>query len=100
MNITVERVSTQTQIVGPDVVFLDKLIAAFADREIAGAEGDEPNLRRAVRDHLGFGNKAACGLKFARQALHVVLIVIRTLAVLRLFVVTAAPREISSSRMF
>src|SRR5262249_11806608 len=56
-------------------------------------------LRSSVRDHLRFWHMLTCRLELLQQAIHVVDVIIRTLAILRLFIVSATSREPGSRRM-
>ena len=76
-----------------------ELVAALVDREVAAAEADDADLgaRHVVHDRLG--HVLARGLELARQPLHVVHVVVRPLAVLRLLVVARAAREVRRHRL-
>src|SRR5271155_684221 len=58
-----------------------------------------PNLRSAVGNHFGTRNKRPRRLELFVEALHAPLEIIRTLGVLRLFVVSAAASEICGERI-
>src|SRR5438552_19038320 len=64
-----------------------------------GSEANEADAGLAIVFHLRLWNKRAHGLKFARYPFQVVHVVVFSLGVLRLFVMTAASREISRLRM-
>src|SRR5690348_9099786 len=99
MNIAIERECAQTKIIGADLVLLRELVAAFADRVVSGSECNDPDFRRSVCNDFRFRYYTARGFKLARKPLHVVVIIVRTFAVLRLLIVSATSREVGSRRM-
>src|SRR5262249_48253331 len=93
-----EGICPYPKIVSLNPVFFPQLIAAFDYGPMRGAVGDDADLRLAGID-LGAWHERAGGLELAIQALQVVLVIIRTLAVLSMLVVAAAAREVRCSGM-
>src|SRR5262249_1007879 len=90
---------SNAQIVSTNLVLLLQLVAALAHSEIAAPVGNNTQLLAAIRDNFRTRRVRPPRFKLAVQALRVVLIVVGTLAVLRLLVVSRAAREISCRRV-
>src|SRR5262249_20417357 len=99
VHIAIERKRPQPEVIRTDLVLLGKLIAAFADRIVAGSESNNPDLRGAIRNRLRLGHQTAGRLELAGKPLHIVVIIVRPLAVLRLLVVSAAACKVGGCRM-
>src|SRR5262249_38732728 len=99
VHISIERKSPQPEIIRTGLVLLRKLIPALAHRIVAGSESNNSDLRSAVRNRLRLWHQAARRFELTRQPLHVVLIIVRPLAVLGLLVVSAAACKVSGRRM-
>src|SRR5271155_2860466 len=85
---------TQSKIVRSDVELFGHLVAGFAKGEIGCSIGDDADLRCAVGNDLRLGHKSARGVELAVKALEVVLVIVRTLAVLRFLVVSSTAGEV------
>src|SRR5262249_48006032 len=93
VNLACEWIGPQAQVVGLQHVFLAKLITTLNDGPVAAAKGDNPNTGAIAHD-LGRRSRGTHAFELVRQPVHVPLIIVRTLAVLRLLVVPAAAREV------
>src|SRR5512143_170288 len=79
---------------GFEAVFMSELIATLFDRIPRRAAADHPDRRLVViRDRRG-RDMLAHRLELERKPVHVLDVVVRPLAVLRLFVVPAAASEV------
>src|ERR1700756_617927 len=94
-----EGVSAQAQVVGLEVVFLLQLVAALDECPVRCSVGDDADFRLARGNHFRPRNEGARRFKLPIDALHVALEVVGPFAVLRLFVVAAAAREVRGRRM-
>src|SRR5471030_1499391 len=95
MQVLVERISAQPQVVSLDAVFFFHLIACFYQRPVRGAIRDDANLGCSVLFFHGRRNEFAYSFKLTGQPVNVVLVIFRTLTVLRLLIVSAATRKVS-----
>src|ERR1022692_4735952 len=97
--VTGEGISPEPQVVGFDSVLVAQLVAAFGYAPVRGSVGDDPDLRTRSLNNLGTRYEGASGLELAVEALHVVFVIVRALAVVGFVVVSAAAREIGGRRM-
>ena len=98
-HLAAEGIGAEAQVIRLDAVFLLELIAAFGDRKIRGAVGDDADLRLAGFDDERGRDEGARGFKLARETLHEVLVVLGALGVEGLFVMAAAAREVGGLGM-
>src|SRR3974390_2736560 len=76
-----------------NAVFTLQLVEAFNQRVVRSAVRDDPDVVACIAHHLRLGNYGACVLKLVPQAVEIVLVVVRTLAVLGVLVMPTAASE-------
>ncbi len=91
--VVVERIRADAQIRRLHVGFFSQLITALGNGPVRRAVADDSDLGILIRVHNRRRGMGARGLELASQAVHVVHVIVRSLAVLRLVVVAGAPRE-------
>src|SRR5581483_7754863 len=96
--LTGEWIGFDPQVINFQVVFLAELIAALDDRPVTGAVSNDADFGLAGV-HFGARNELARGFKLMIEALHVIGVVVRPLAILRFLIMAAAAREVSGARM-
>jgi len=99
VHFAIERIGTQAEIVDAHSVLGLQLIEGLDHRVVRGSIGDDADLVAVVAHDFRLGNQGARVFELARQTVHVVGVVVGTLAVLRLFVMTAAARKPRRARM-
>src|ERR1035437_7438061 len=93
MNFRCKRVSPQTAVAGIDIVIEPQLLQALFQCPVAGAVGDDAHFGFLRFHNDGAGNLEAGIFKLACQAVHIVHVNVRPLAVDGLFIVSAAARK-------
>src|SRR5947209_1878829 len=99
MHFARERIGAQPQVICVEAIFVAQLVAALARRKVGATESNQTDLGLAGLHNFRPRNERPRSLKFLREPLHIVEVVVGPLGVLRPLIMAGAASEVRSLRM-